>query len=228
MKLKLVDKQQLSQGVYSFVFDPEQPVQWQPGQYMHYFFEHPNADDRGTERWFTIAAPPNEKHIRITTRITEDKGSSFKKALTQMPIGGTINAEGPGGKFIIADPSKKVVLIAGGIGITPYYSMLEQMDQDGVAINADLLYANRDDNLVYGAELAALDQKHPGFHVIKFIGERHIEESDLKPYANDPDSIIFVSGPEPMVESFEETLKEKLHVPDDRLKTDFFPGYDPE
>lgn len=223
--LKLIDKKPLFKDVITFIFNPDTPLTWQPGQYMHYYFEHPQADERGIERWFTISAPPYEKHITITTRFNDQKSSSFKKALKEMPVGSTIKAEGPGGKFVIADTSKKAVLIAGGIGITPYRAMLLQMDHDGQDINAELLYANRDDNFVFGDELEALAAKHPNFKIHKFVGDRHIEESDLKPYADDPGNIIYVSGPEPMVEAFEETLKEKLKVPEERIKLDFFPGY---
>lgn len=225
--LKLVEREQLTPDVFTFILEPQEPLDWQPGQYLHYYFEHPGADERGTERWFTISSAPFEKHIAITTRFTEQKGSSFKKALLAMPIGGTIQAEGPGGKFVISDSSKKPVLVAGGIGVTPYRSMLLQMDHDGQAINADLLYANRDENFVFGDELAALEAKHSGFHIHKFVGERHIKAADLKPYADDADNIVYLSGPEPMVEAFEETLKEQLKVPEERVKTDFFPGYEP-
>lgn len=102
------------------------------------------------------------------------------------------------------------------------------MDHDRQDINAELLYANRDDNFVFGDELEALTARHPNFKIHKFIGDHHIEEADLKPYADDQSNIIYVSGPEPMVEAFEETLKEKLKVPEDRVKLDFFPGYPKE
>ena len=227
MDLKLIGRQKLLDDVESFMFQPPKPLTWQPGQYMHYYFDHANADSRGTERWFTISAAPYENHIMVTTRFTPDKGSSFKHALKDMKLGDTIKAEGPGGKFVITDTAKRPILVAGGIGITPYRAMLLQMDHDGQPIDTDLLYANRDPKFVFDNELTALEQKHPNFHIHKFIGDRHIEETDLKPYADDPKTIIYLSGPEPMVEAFEDTLKEKLRVPQDRIKTDFFPGYDP-
>jgi ferredoxin-NADP reductase len=227
VNLRLIDSKQLFPDVITFIFEPDQPLTWQPGQYMHYFFDHPNADERGPERWFTISAPPYENHITITTRFTDQKGSSFKKALKAMKPGDTIKAEGPGGKFVMADTSKKPILVAGGIGITPYHSMLLQMDHDGQEINADLLYANRDESFVFGDELEALAANHNNFKIYKFVGDRHIEEADLKPYADDQNNVIYISGPEPMVEAFEEMLKEKLKVPEERVKLDFFPGYEP-
>jgi ferredoxin-NADP reductase len=227
MKLTLVERKKLFDDVESFYFEPEQPTDWQPGQYMHYVFNHPDADERGAERWFTISSAPYEKRISITTRFSADKGSSFKHALQAMKIGDTIEADGPKGKFVIDDTSKKPILVAGGIGVTPYHSMLMQMDHDGQDVNAELLYANRDNNFVFGEELEGLAQKHANFKITKFVGERHIEEADLKPYADDSSTVIYLSGPEPMVENYEDTLKEKLQVPEERVKTDFFPGYEP-
>lgn len=224
MKLKLIDRRPLFDDVESFILEPEQPVSWRPGQYMHYVFPHPGEDDRGEERWFTISAPPYRKNLSITTRFAGDKGSSFKKALRGLKIGSLIEADGPKGKFVIDDFSKKHVLIAGGIGITPYRSMLLQFEHDGRMPTIDLLWANHDDNFVFGGELAALERKYPNFHIHRFIGGRRMAESDFKPYADDPDTEFYVSGPEPMVENYADTLK-RMGLPDERIKTDFFPGY---
>lgn len=110
LTLKLTERKPLFNDVITFIFEPDEPLSWQPGQYMHYYFEHPEADERGIERWFTISAAPYENHVTITTRFNDRKSSSFKKALKEMPVGGTIKAEGPGGKFVIADTSKKTDL----------------------------------------------------------------------------------------------------------------------
>ena len=224
MKLKLIERKPRFKDVESFIFEPDQPIDWQGGQYMHYTFPHTDPDDRGQERWFTISAPPYEKNLMITTRFTDKKGSSFKRALRAMKIGDTIEADGPKGKFVIDDLSKKHILIAGGIGITPYRAMLLQLDRDSQSINAELLWANRDENLVFGDELADLQNRHPDFHIHKFIGDQRIEEADFRPYVDDPNTIFYVSGPEPMVESYAEVLQ-NMGVPEERLKTDFFPGY---
>lgn len=223
MKLSLVSKNHEVADVTSFVLEPEQPVAWQPGQYLHYTFPHPNEDDRGIERWFTISAAPFEKNIRITTRLS-DHGSTFKKALSELPVGGQIEAEGPGGKFILDKTAGHPVLIAGGIGVTPYRSMLVQMDHDKEEIDADLLYANRDENFVFLKELEAIAQKHPGLHITKFVGDKKISKADLERFAANG-SVFYVSGPEPMVEAYKKMIME-MGVEEERIKTDYFPGYD--
>jgi ferredoxin-NADP reductase len=194
---------------------------------MHYVFPHPSEDDRGEERWFTISAPPYEKNITLTTRFTDEKGSSFKKALKNLKAGDTIEADGPKGKFVIEDFDKKYILVAGGIGITPYYSMLMQFNHEGRMPDIELLYANRDENLVFLDKLESLAAKHPNLSIKKFVGDRHVGADDLKSYADDQSNIIYLSGPEPMVETFEEQLQD-MGVPENRLKSDFFSGYPPE
>lgn len=223
MKLRFMQKNQVEPGVYSFIFDPEQQIHWQPGQYMHYVLPHPDADDRGTERWFTVSAAPYEDHPMLTTRMTNDKGSSFKKALMQLQPGDEVEADEPKGSFVLKEGDHKHVLIAGGIGITPYRSMLAELAHEGKPANADLLYANSDDDLVFGDELEEIARKDPSLKIIKFIGKR-ITEADLAPYVAEENTIFYLSGPRAMVELYEAMLK-KLGVDEECIMTDYFPGY---
>lgn len=223
MKLKLISKKPEQEGVYSFIFEPVQSISWVPGQYMHYVLPHPNVDNRGIERWFTISAAPFEKNLRITTRFAGYKGSSFKKALLALDIGNEVEADGPEGDFTLEKGDVHHILIAGGIGITPYRSMLAQLNYDGKDINAELLYANQDNNLVFGDELAKIEANLDSFHVHPFIGRR-LAPSDLKKYVSQPNSIFYISGPEPMVKNYQHVL-ETIGVTKEQIKTDFFPGY---
>jgi ferredoxin-NADP reductase len=223
MKLSLIEQKPVQPGVITFLFMPEEPVDWEPGQYMHYVFPHKNEDDRGNERWFTISAAPFEVHLAITTRISDKEGSSFKKALLQLKPGDTVEADGPKGKFILEDANKRHVLIAGGIGITPYRAMLAQMDHDNEPINVELLYANRDDQLIFGDELNAIADKHQNFDIKPYIGDARITPDELQAYM-DKNTLFYISGPKPMVETYQHTLAD-IGVPEDQVKTDYFPGY---
>jgi ferredoxin-NADP reductase len=223
MKLKFIGKKSEFPDVYTFEFEPQQPMEWQPGQYMHYLFTHPNSDERGIERWFTISAPPYKKHITITTRLAADHGSSFKAALMALKPGDTVEADGPKGKFVLQDGASKHVLIAGGIGITPYHSMLVQLAHDNKPANADLLYANRDQQFVFDEELGTIAAKDPTLRIIKFV-DKKITEPDLTAYLTDPKTVFYLSGPEAMVDSYEDLLG-SLGVEPARIMTDYFPGY---
>lgn len=224
MKLRFVGKKKQIENVYTFIFEPSKKVSWQPGQYLHYEFPHPGADDRGTERWFTISAPPYEKNIMLTTRFDTERSSSFKKALQKLEPGTEIKAGDPRGDFLLEPDAPRHVLIAGGIGVTPYHSMLLQLNHDGKPLNIDLFYANRDKNFVFDDELQELSAKHPEFKIHKFIGDQRITEGDLKPYLEDENIIFYISGPRPMVETYQHLL-ENLGASPERIKTDYFPGY---
>jgi ferredoxin-NADP reductase len=225
MTLTLAKKIQEAPDVTTFVFDPDEPLTWQAGQFLHYTIPQEHADDRGLERWFTISSAPFERQIHITTRHAE-KGSSFKEALFSLPIGATIEADGLEGDFVVDDPSADFVFIAGGIGITPFRSMLAQLDHEGIDIHATLLYANRDDNFVFKAELDAIAAKHPNVTIHYFSADERIDAKAITsrvPNLQIP--TFYASGPEPMVETYEKMLAD-MGVPDSHLKRDFFPGYE--
>jgi ferredoxin-NADP reductase len=229
MKLRL--KAQLTEfiGTKTFVFETEEPIAWQAGQYIHYTLHHDNPDSRGDERWFTISSAPHEKTIKITTRISPDAGSSFKKALQALIPGQEIEGEEPEGKFVIDDSSQGAVYVAGGIGITPFYSILKQLDHENKDINAELLYANRNqDDIPYHDELEALSEKHKDFNITYFTGDNKIDEESLKAFGDkSKDPIYYISGPEPMVEAFKSTL-EHMGINENHSKFDYFPGYEAE
>ena len=77
MKLKLAAKKTESPGVESFIFKPEEPLAWKAGQFLHYVLNHLATDDRGSDRWFTIASAPWERHVMLTTRLASKQGSTF-------------------------------------------------------------------------------------------------------------------------------------------------------
>jgi len=223
MQLVLRSKESVQEGVISFIFEPQEPLAWEPGQYLHYVLSHEGADDRGLERWFTIASAPYEKNIAITTRFDGERVSSFKSALRHMNEGETIEADGPKGKFVLQPGEHRHIFISGGIGITPFHSMIKQFAHDNHMPKIDLLYANRDGNFVYMDELQKISKDYPSLHIIEFAGKK-IEEADLEPYLADESSIFYLSGPHFMVDAYEQLLKNK-NIPETAILTDYFPGY---
>ena len=223
-KLTLEAKHQETLDAISFRFKSAEIRDWRPGQYLHYTLEHPRPDERGIERYFTISSAPFEGYIQITTRFSE-RSSSFKKALREMEVGGAIGADGLEGDFVVEDPNKRLVFIAGGIGVTPYRSILLAMDHDGAPIDVDLLYANRDEDLPYKNELERLAEKHRGLRIHYFTGSNRLDEQTIRASVGDLDAPVFyVAGAAPMVEAFDKLLKD-MRVPESRIKTDDFPGY---
>lgn len=224
MKLTLIEKKQEVPGVTSFVWKPEADLEWIPGQFLHYVLPHEPADERGTERWFTVSAAPFEGHAMLTTRHADEHGSSFKERLFAIPVGGTIDADTPEGDFLY-DGSTPAAFIAGGIGITPYRAILMDLDHRGADIDAKLMYANRNDDFIFKDELEALAARHPKFKIHYFTADERIDEAAIEACVPDrADRVFYASGPEPMVEALEKIVL-SLGIPDGQFKRDFFPGY---
>ena len=226
MKLTLHHTREEGSDVRSFFFKADEPITWKAGQYLHYTLAHPNPDSRKTERYFTNAAAPHEGFIMLTTRFAGEKSSSFKKALFAMSIGSTIEATEPEGDFTVDDYSRPLVCIAGGIGITPFRSILLDLNKKGIALHTDLLYANRTEDVVYRQELEDLTAHESTLKIIYFIGDNKIDEAVIRKMYTDLQAPLFlISGPEPMVEAFEKMLI-TMGIPDAHIKRDYFPGYD--
>lgn len=190
---------------------------------MHYVLDLEQPDEKGPERWFTIASAPFEQHIMLTTRIDGLPISSFKQTLMRLKPGDNVEADGPGGKFTLKKGGMKHVLIAGGIGITPFRSMLAQLAHDKSPINADLLYANRGNAFAFDEELSRIASSNPNFRILKFA-DKKIDRPDLSGYLPQKDTVYYLSGPKAMVESYGGLLQ-SLGVDKANIMTDYFPGY---
>jgi ferredoxin-NADP reductase len=225
MKFTLSATKQEANDTFSFIFAPEEPLQWKAGQLLRYVLNHPNPDDRGVERFFSIASAPHEEHVMLTTRFAS-KSSSFKKALKNLRRGDAVEAHDLEGDFVVDHRKKTFVFIAGGIGITPFRAILLDLEHNKKPLNVQLLYANRDNDFPYRKELEALRRRHPEFRIDYVVSPNRIDEKSIPQLVPDIQKPMFyVSGPEPMVESMDKTLK-KIGVSKKRIKNDFFPGYE--
>jgi len=228
MKLNLVGRKTEAPGVESFLFKPTEPITWKAGQFFRYVLHHRPTDDRGSDRHFTIATAPSEETIMLTTRFTIDKGSSFKNALAGMKIGDTIEISSLAGDFILEDFAKEYVFIAGGIGITPFRAILKDLEKKEQQPVITLLYANRDQNITYKDELEAIAKNNSQLKIQYVISPERIDVAKVGEFVPDMQKPIFyISGPEPMVDSLGNALKE-AGVSGDHIKQDWFPGYQEE
>jgi len=229
MKLTLVEHKVEEPNVESFIFKPAEALSWKAGQFLRYTLPHEPVDERGTSRWFTIASTPFEKVVQLTTRFSEKNGSTFKKALRALQIGDEVEASGADGSFVIGEgASRPYVFIAGGIGITPFRAILKQTQHENMPITATLLYANRDEHIIFKEELEALTQDIPNLKIHYILSPQHIDENTIKKLVPDLQKPLwYISGPEPMVEGVTKTLQ-TMNVSTDQMKRDWFPGYSAE
>lgn len=229
-------KEQIAPDLADFVFRQDKKVRYKAGQYMEWTLPHKKSDLRGVRRYFTLASSPTEDTLRIGVRFYP-KGSSFKRALDTLGAGTPIAAGNLGGDFILPkNPAEKLAFIAGGIGITPYRSMIKYLLDTGEKRVVTLLYSE-----VSAGELAYTD-----------VFDQAERELDLKTVytltgpdppagwqgktgflnaamiaAEVPDyreRTFYISGSHTMVVAMQDALR-SLGVPRRRIKTDFFPGY---
>lgn len=218
MKFKLVKKEEAAKNIIMFSWQPDQPVKNIAGQYTELYIPHDKTDDRGIKRWFTLSNSPTEEYLTITTKFTPERSSTFKSALKNLKIGDEIKAHMPMGDFVLPkNESIPLVFVAGGIGVTPYRSILKYLIDTGEKRNITLIYAANDE-----AEMAFLDILEKGAtKLIKHIGR--IDADKILEYSRPiTDQLVYISGPEPMVEGFEKDLIER-GVNKTQLRTDFFP-----
>jgi ferredoxin-NADP reductase len=192
---------------------------------MQYKLPHEHEDDRKDKRWFTISSAPYTKKPTITTRFTAGSGSSFKNTLKNLKIGDEVEAGTPEGDFIVEDPSGNFIFVAGGIGITPFHSILAQAAHDNQNLKVHLLYANRSGDIPFKEEFEEIARKNPNFKVEYIIDPGKIDVTKIKGAMSEvKNPIVYISGPEPMVESLVKELRDQ-GVDEKTLKTDYFPGY---
>ncbi len=242
MQLQLIEKKQEAPDTFSYYFRPDVPVIWKPGQFLRYRIPEVTTDDRGENRFFSIASAPFENHIQLTTKFAPEKGSVFKGDLQKLEAGQSVEAMGPSGKFSMDDPDLNYVFIAGGIGVTPFRAILLDLDHNGLPLNVSLFYANRTTNAIFRKEFEELAKKHPEFKLYYYVSEEQVVDENLTENVrvvpgqidkkaletlvpNFQSAVYYISGPEPMVLGFESVIS-GLGVSQENIKRDYFPGYE--
>ena len=240
--LTLKEKNKLGEGVYEFVFNPDRPLSFLPGQYLEWTLPHAKPDSRGNRRYFTIASSPTENTVRLGVKVYEPS-NTYKQALMGMPVGGMVSVSGLSGEFTLPkNKKKKLVFIAGGIGITPFRAMAQQMIDTKDTRDAALLYSNK--TLTEVAYKDVFDRaKEVGLKTVYVITNEKVGEKIGGPAApagvyggmldaalimrEVPDfkeRMFYLSGPHGMVEAFKKTLH-GMGVSRFNIKADYFPGF---
>jgi len=235
MKITLVKTHQENYNVRTFWFKPETRLDYTAGQFIELYLPHDNPDDRGIKRWFTLSSSPTNDLISVTTKFAGDKTSSFKKALFALKPGAELKLVEPMGDFVLPKATSiPLVFVAGGIGLTPFHSIIKYLADAGEKRQIQVLLAfNEPKDILfedlfkkYGAEVKVIIsnptadwQGETGQLSAQRILELTGGKSDTRRY--------YISGPEPMVEALETDMHEH-GVDKNQLVLDFFPGYTPD
>lgn len=239
MKLKLVDKKTEAKGTKSFFWKPNTALTWLAGQYLYFTLpELKYPDQRGSTRHFTISSSPTENGIvRLTTKIREESG--YKKTLDELKIGAEIEASGPSGTFLLDEQEpKEHVFIAGGIGVTPFRSMIKYAIDKGLDTKINLIYScSTVEEIAFKEEFEewaknwpniklAITVSHPEESKAKWKGLTGRIDSQMikKQSENLSDPTYWLCGPPQMIDAIEDSMS-KMHITDDKLRTEKFTGY---
>lgn len=223
MKLKLVKKQDEAAGTKSFFFTPNEEFTWQAGQYTYLTLGE-------ITKQFTIASSPTEEFVQITTRIRKE--SEFKQLLDKAQINEEIEARAPFGTFVLDDSSSistNHVFLAGGIGITPFRSMVKYNVDKNLKLPMYLIYSNSDSDFVFKKELDQWQKENEFikvyYHDSSVSG--HLDSKILSAQYtiyNIQHTVFYAVGPNMFVNGMEDSL-EQLNIKSDMIQTEKFIGY---
>jgi ferredoxin-NADP reductase/Na+-transporting NADH:ubiquinone oxidoreductase subunit NqrB len=234
--LRLKQKVQIAPDTYDFIFAPSRRLAFAPGQYMEWTLGHRDPDGRGNRRYFTLASSPTERDLRLGIKFYPNS-SSFKQALLSMDKSHEIVASQLAGDFVLpANPNQKCVFIAGGIGITPFRSMIKYLLDTHQPRPIALFYVNRTVNDIVYVDVLNRAQIELGIKTIYTVTDKrrlpsswqgrvgYITPKAIKAEVPDYHKCLFyISGPKGMVDSFKELLS-RLDVKGSQIKTDYFSG----
>lgn len=234
---RLLNKEVIAPDSLDFVFAPNRRLSYKPGQYMEWTLPHKSPDFRGTRRYFTLASSPTEKNVRLGVKFY-DEGSSFKEAMLAMDRHTPIAAGQLGGDFVLPkNRSQKLVFIAGGIGITPYRSMVKYLLDTDDQRPVTLLYSEKEPKQFAYVDVFREAKDRLGIKTVYTITKpkavppgwrgrtgqitAHMIKEEVPDYA---ERLFYISGPPTMVAAVQSTLR-GLGVPSHMIKTDLFTGY---
>jgi len=234
---RLKNPQQVAEGTNAYYFDKPAGFEFAGGQSIDLtLIDPPETDGEGNTRSFSIASAPHEPWIMVATR---QRDTAFKRVLRSMPHGSELKMEGPFGSMTLhRKTTRPAVILAGGIGITPFRSMLLQATAAGTGHRLILFYSNRrPEDAPFLEELQELAHRNLNFTLIPtmtdmskssvpWTGERgHFKKEMLMKFVGDPGApIYYTAGPPALVAAVKEMLSE-AGVDGEEINSEDFVGY---
>ena len=210
------------------------------GQFAYFKLDGVVGDAKGPIRHFSLASSPTEQDfIMISTRIRD---TPYKQKLASLEKGAKILAWGPEGEFILhKDNSKPAVLLSGGIGVTPFRSMIKYATDERLPLKMVVFDSNRDaGNILYKTEFDRWAKENRNLKVVYTITEEDKQDSSwagergrinkemIAKYLSSDEisnATFYICGPPGMLHAMQKLLKEELQIPKDRIKVEEFTGY---
>lgn len=237
VRLRLKEKIQFGSDILDFNFFLDKRLAFVPGQYMEWLVPHQHPDSRGNRRYFTIASSPTEDTLHLGVKFYPG-GSSFKKRLANLDGNTPIIGGQLAGDFTLPkNVQEKCVFIAGGIGITPFRSMIKYLIDIKESRPIILFYANKVSGEIVYADVFEQARQELGIKTVYTLTNQgaipqgwkgRVGRVDAQMIKEDVldyiERVFYLSGPYAMVTGYEKTLRE-MGIKDNQIKKDFFPGF---
>ena len=209
----------------------KQRFDYKPGQYIIMELDV-NDPENGNTRSLSIASSPTENFLMFSTKISQ---TLFKQKFDSLKVGDKVKVKGPMGIFVLKEDAQEIILLGGGIGITPFRDMVKYSVDKKLSMKLTLLYSNRTPNdIVYKNEWNVFEKENPNLKVVNTITDDttnwdgrtgRISEAMIKEFCSDVNNTIFyICGPPGMVEGLSNLLK-AMNVPQQNIKIEKFAGY---
>jgi len=234
---ELKARKEIAEGTMAFQFEKPPGWRFKAGQYLDMtLLDPPETDSEGNVRSFSIASAPHEETLMVATRMRD---TAFKRVLKTMPIGTAVKVEGPSGDLILQkDCTRAAVFLAGGIGITPFRSIVHWAAKEKSPHRIVLFYSNRrPEDAAFLADLQSLQKDNPKYKLIASMTEMEkshqpwrgetgfIDQEMLGRHLKGATSpIYYIAGPPAMVKGLHEMLS-KAGVNDGDIHAEEFAGY---
>lgn len=217
-ELTFMESYEEKDSLYTFIFEKEEDLTWKAGQHGIFSISHKKI--KKPTRPFSVASADFENIVQISTRIS-DTPSEFKQALLELEPGMKLNMRGPVGPLYI-DNKKPSLLIAGGIGITPFRAMLKAAEYEGRK-EIQLLYIDSKGTFLYKDELDAIAKNTSiGVNYCESREEFYAEIDKFIMEYNDA-GMYYLGGSKSMINSVETYLKNS-RISKENIKKDIFIG----
>jgi ferredoxin-NADP reductase len=230
-------REQVAEGTMAFYFDKPDGFEFRAGQAIDVtLLNPPETDAEGNIRTFSIASPPFEHRLMIATRMRD---SAFKRVLKSMPLGTAVKIDGPSGSLTLhKNSSKPAVFLAGGIGITPFLSILRQAAYEKLPHLLFLFYCNRrPEDAPFLDTLNELQKTNPNFRFVPtmtqlekshqaWTGQTGLIDSSIltNTLSSMQGPIYYIAGPPAMVTAMRQVMV-AAGADEDDIRTEEFAGY---
>ena len=222
---KIKSRRKVAEETYQVDFDvSKENIDFIAGQHTGVWLPKLFHDDKkGNFRILSACSSPNNK--KILSVAFRDRGSGFKRTLLELPIGAEVELMKPVGFFVLPqDKKQKIAFIAGGIGITPFRSMINFATEEKLPNKIFLYYVNSSkETTAFLPELKILAKKNKSFTLKNFIGREKFTEA-IKKVKNPNEFLWYVAGPPGLVASIRNTLILNKVNPN-KILTEEFSGY---